>query len=211
MSEDTEALTPRPAPLETFPEPGPSSALGLDSLLSPVLTDAEGPSTSALAAPEDDEDGVPEEVDLASTRDSFVDVGQDVDVDEDDVRFSNVPLTAHAAAASRGSLAGIAPTSPKSDRRSTIHLGSGERSSMASTHRRTGSAASTSSSTVPFILQRLDLAKDDASTKSRHNSLTNHALQQEFDKIHQDLQAEGQPVNIDWGPYISFTQGVYVC
>jgi hypothetical protein len=207
MADEAES-TPRPMLLASFSDASPSVP-GLDSLLSPAAEDEPRTFASVPLDAGADEDADAEGA-TPHPRDSFADVDVDADatqtVDAYDVRFSNVPLTAHAPRPSVDSVQGIAPQS----RRATIQLGEGSPTHSGSTHRRTGSAASTnSSSALPFILHRLDLQKDEETNNPRH-STGHHLIQEEFDKMHKkELQSESHQANIDWGTSGSISCHVY--
>jgi hypothetical protein len=212
MSGEAES-TPRPAQLASFSDVTSESVPGLDSLLSPVPHDLHDVDTPVTAVP--GHSGAEAE---SNPRDSVAELEQVV---ESDIRFSNVPLSAHASTVTLDSVPGRDSVgsvndnplqSPKSDRRNTIQLGGpgSARSStlVESTRKRSESASSAhSSGAAPFMLHRLDLQKvqsDSESNKSRHS---NALLQEEFNKMHQkDLQAEGHVnANIDWGTSASHT------
>ena len=143
----------------------------------------------------------------ADKRGSVVDSGVVVDMD-DDVRFSNVPLSAKE---SHKSLA-----SSFLDRRSTVSFGKGERRSVASSskaHRKSASAHTVGSSpraSEQFLLHRLDQQKSmaDASELKRLSVNGQQRLREEFSKLQnghttKPPQADGSSDDdgsaIDWG------------
>lgn len=142
-------------------------------------------------------------------RESVVDSGIDVDVDDE--RFSNIPLsgasTLNGTHESRGSLASV-----MLDRRSTISLGrpgSKATGPKISRHKKSassyaaGSALRGSVGNLPFLLQRLDLQKSQDKANHRDSSDGQQRLQEEFNKLqngHQTTSEEDEADDdIDWG------------
>lgn len=178
--------------LTTETTPTAETSSSLDDLLSPTT-----PGRTLDSSLETD----------ANKRDSVVDSGVVVDMD-DDVRFSNVPLSAKE---SRKSLA-----SSFLDRRSTVSFGKDERQSVASNtkaHRKSASAHTIGSSpraSEQFLLHRLDQQKSmaDASDLKRLSVNGQQRLREEFTKLQNgqainppqaDSSSDDNESAIDWG------------
>ena len=151
----------------------------------------------------------------AEKRDSVVDSGVVVDL-EDDVRFSNVPLSAKE---SHKSLA-----SSLLDRRSTVSFGKKSRSNTVSSlkgHRKSASAHTVGSSSPraseQFLLQRLEHSKsmDDSSDAKRLSASGQQRIQEEFSKLQNghtskppraDSSSDEDESSIDWGSSVPHWQ-----